>query len=149
MRINTISPKFSIPSSNHFHCVLERAPQGAPQGVLHLIRYRFPRHSSSWSFQSAFHNRKNDARGGKKEHTPVTRRRHDASLTAFYDVALERWPAFEKQISRLTEGDRHWSRHQGPGGRLMGVRNDSEHHPSPANEGEEGKEDGRHVVARL
>lgn len=30
----------------------------------------------------------------------------------------------------------------------MGVRNDSEHHPSPANEGEEGKEDGRHVVAR-
>lgn len=76
MTINTISPKFSIPSSNHFHCVLERAPQGAPQGVLHLIRYRFPRHSSSWSFQSAFHNRKNDARGGKKEHagyTPSTR----------------------------------------------------------------------------
>lgn len=72
MRINTISPKFSIPSSNHFHCVLERAPQGAPQGVLHLIRYRFPRHSSSWSFQSAFHNRKNDARGGKKG----TRRLH-------------------------------------------------------------------------
>lgn len=88
-------------------------------------------------------------RGVEKRNTPVTRRRHDASLTAFYDVALERWPAFEKQISRLTEGDRHWSRHQGPGGRLMGVRNDSEHHPSPANEGEEGKEDGRHVVARL
>lgn len=52
--------------------MLERAPQGAPQGVLHLIRYRFPRHSSSWSFQSAFHNRKNDARGGKKG----TRRLH-------------------------------------------------------------------------
>lgn len=55
-------------------CVLERAPQGAPQGVLHLIRYRFPRHSSSWSFQSAFHNRKNDARGGKKEHAVDTMR---------------------------------------------------------------------------
>lgn len=122
--------------------MLERAPQAAPQGVLHLIRYRFPRHSSSWSFQSAFHNHKNDARGGKRN---IGYTVDNASLTVFYDVALE-VARVRKQISRLTEGDRHWSRHQGPGGRLMGVRNDSEHHPFPANEGEEGKEDGRHVA---
>lgn len=90
----------------------------------------------------AFHNHKNDARGGKRN---IGYTVDNASLTVFYDVALE-VARVRKQISRLTEGDRHWSRHQGPGGRLMGVRNDSEHHPFPANEGEEGKEDGRRVA---
>lgn len=141
----SISPKFDHDSFfKSFPCVVNvgTSTTSCTTSVLHLIRYRFPRHSSSWSFQSAFHNHKNDARGRKRN---IGYTVDNASLTVFYDVALE-VARVRKQISRLTEGDRHWSRHQGPGGRLMGVRNDSEHHPFPANEGEEGKEDGRHVA---